>query len=133
MDPQRFDSLARSLAAPKTRRGFLGTMAALAAGLTGSRAVGAQVSQAQCGNKVCAANPGGCTDGCVCCVYGNGNSRCRPSGDCTGTIATPTTTTAPPCSPQNGPCTVSDDCCGDGFCFQQRCVVVPPSTEPTPI
>ena len=130
MDPQRFDSLARTLAAPKTRRGLLGAAAALVAGLTGRRAVGAQVTQAQCGNKVCAANPAVCTNGCVCCVYGNGNSRCRPPGDCTGTIAGPTT--APPCSPQNGPCTVSDDCCGDGFCNDTgHCIIIVPTPMPT--
>ena len=62
MDPRQFDSLTRSLAAPKTRRGFLGALAALGAGLLGARAAGAQVTQAQCGNKVCAANPGVCTE-----------------------------------------------------------------------
>ena len=45
MDPRRFDSLARSLAASKTRRGFFGSVAALAAGALGLRAAGAQVSQ----------------------------------------------------------------------------------------
>ncbi len=99
MDPRRFDTLARSLAVPKTRRGFLGGLAALGAGLLGAGAAvraDAQVTQAQCGNVVCASNPGICKPGCVCCVYPNGNSRCRPPQDCTapGTVAT-TTTSAP--------------------------------------
>jgi hypothetical protein len=38
MDPRRFDALARSLAVPKTRRGFLEGLAALAGGVVGSRA-----------------------------------------------------------------------------------------------
>ncbi len=98
MDPRRFDSLARSIAAPKTRRGLLGTLAAFGAGLGGARAGDAQVSQAQCGNKVCASNPGVCTGGCVCCAYSNGNSRCLPPTKCTapGTVATTTTTLPPP-------------------------------------
>src|SRR5215211_4005023 len=93
MDPRRFDALARSLAASKTRRGFLGTLAAVGAGLLGSRAAAAQVTQAFCGNVVCVANPGVCKSGCVCCGYSNGNSRCMPPGNCTGVILGPTTTT----------------------------------------
>ena len=43
--------------------------------------------------------PRSARNGCVCCVYGNGNSRCRPPKDCTGVVVgpgTPTTTTAAP-------------------------------------
>ncbi len=58
MNPRRFDSLTRSLATPKTRRGLLGSLAAVAAGLLGARATDAQVTQAQCGNVVCAQQPG---------------------------------------------------------------------------
>jgi len=95
VDQRRFDVLTRALAAPRTRRGFLGSLAALTAGLAVGRPTDAQVTQAQCGNKVCAANPGVCAPGCVCCVFGNGNSRCVPPGTCTGTVATPTPTTTP--------------------------------------
>ncbi len=97
VDSRSFDRLARSLATPKTRRGLLGSLAALGAGLFGTRAVDAQVTQVSCGNQVCASNPGGCKAGCVCCVYPNGNSRCRPPQDCAapGTVATTTTTPAP--------------------------------------
>ena len=98
MDPRRFDSLTRSLAAPRTRRGLLGGLAALGAGLFGSRATGAQVTQAQCGNLVCYNRTTqtvdiACAPGCVCCVYLNGNSRCQPAGSCSGTVVSPTTTT----------------------------------------
>jgi hypothetical protein len=129
VDSRRFDSLARSVAGPRTRRGLLGSLAALAAGLTAHRAVDAQVTQAQCGNVVCynratQAVDVACRPGCVCCVFGNGNSRCMPPGNCTGTIT---------CSPANGPCSEHAHCCDDGFCFAGRCVVVPPSTEPAPI
>lgn len=93
MDPHRFDTLARSLATPKTRRGFLGGLAALGAGLFGASAGGAQVSQAHCGNVICRTNPGKCKAGCVCCVFSNGNSRCMPPASCSGVITSPTTTT----------------------------------------
>lgn len=124
MDDRRFDSLARSLAAPQTRRALIGALAAFGAGVLGSRAAVAQVTQVQCGNKICASNPGVCNPGCVCCVYPNGNSRCRPPGTCapgtavcppgqvldpSGVCVTPTTTTTPaPCGPGydlvNGTC-----------------------------
>ena len=100
MDSRRFDEIARSLAAPRTRRGVLGAALALAARLVGARGADAQVSQASCGNVICGANPAVCKVGCVCCGYGNGNSRCRPASQCTGsgTIIPPTdaTTTAVP-------------------------------------
>ncbi len=60
MDSRRFDALTRSLVAPNTRRGLLGTLAAVGAVLVGAHSVeraNAQVSQTQCGNTFCAANP----------------------------------------------------------------------------
>ncbi len=108
MDSPRFDALTRSLATAKTRRGLLGSLAALGAGLLGAQAAGAQVTQAQCGNKICGSNPGVCTNGCVCCAYPNGNSRCRPPQDCTSPGAVATTTTTP------APC--AGIVCGDGSC-----------------
>ncbi len=115
MDRRRFDALARSLAAPKSRRGVLGSLAALAAGLVGARSAEAQVSQAFCGNVVCKNNPGICKPGCVCCVWSNGNSRCMPPNACTGTIITP---------PSQGTCAAGQDVCvnevagcnGNDFC-----------------
>ena len=53
MDPRSFDALTRTFAAPKTRRGLLGAIAAIGAGLLGAKAADAQVTQAQCGNVVC--------------------------------------------------------------------------------
>ena len=85
MDPRSFDALSRLLAAPKTRRGLVGTLAVLGAGLHGARGTDAKVSQAQCGNVTCKSVPGRCNAGCV---YGNGNSRCMPPTRCTGTVAT---------------------------------------------
>lgn len=84
MDDRRFDSLARTLAGGISRRRFIGGLVAAVAttGLVPGRRTGAQVTQAQCGNKSCANNPGKCNDGCVCCVYPNGSSRCRPPGAC---------------------------------------------------
>lgn len=92
MDDRRFDDLVKSLAAPHSRRGILRGLSALAAGLAGYGA-GAQAASAQCGNTSCRSNPSRCGDGCVCCVWANGNSRCRPSGQCSGTVVTPGATT----------------------------------------
>ena len=127
VDSHSFDALTRSLAAPRTRRGLLGTIAAFGAGLLGAKSADAQVSQAQCGNVTCRTNPARCNAGCVCCDYGNGNSRCRPPGTCSpgvvlcppgqvlgpsGVCAAPTTTTtAAPCPPFTSPC--GDACCTD--------------------
>ena len=94
MDERRFDVLTRSLATARTRRGLLRSIAALGAGLLGARAAEAQVTQAQCGNVICAKNSGVCRPGCVCCVYPNGNSRCRPPQECT---APGTPVTCGPC------------------------------------
>ncbi len=85
MDGDRFDRLSRRLAAGVSRRTALRGAAAGLLGVLGlRRQAEAQVSQAACGNVVCKGNPGICNDGCVCCVYANGNSRCRPPGSCSG-------------------------------------------------
>jgi len=67
----------------------------------------------QCGNA-CAAG-GICVKGDCRCLEG----QIVADGSC--------------CSPTNGQCTGNDDCCGDGFCFREHCVLIPPSTEPAPI
>ena len=133
MDWNQFDDLSRRLAAGISRRTAVkGAAAGLLGALGLRKAAEAQVTQAQCGNRVCAANPGVCSaSGCVCCVYGNGNSRCRPPGLCApgtevgGTTTTTTTTTAAPtttttttsrCSSGMVQCGAS--CCAD--CFAER-------------
>jgi hypothetical protein len=168
MDSRRFDSLARTLAAQQsaagargrqTRRGFLGALAAVGAGLLGARGTSAQVTQVSCGNQLCASNPGGCAPGCVCCVYTNPitgtvtNSRCRPPGTCSpGTVACPsgqvlgpsgvcvapttttttttTTTAAPTCLPGGG-CVPFGDACDQNADCQASWVCRPPSTGQT--
>jgi hypothetical protein len=82
MDGSRFDEIARNLARGTTRRGLVAGLVGIAAGIGAGRRGAAQVSQAQCGNMFCKDNPGVCKPGCVCCVYPNGNSRCRPPGTC---------------------------------------------------
>ena len=90
MDGTRFDDIAKTLARGTTRRRLLAGLAGGVLGALGLRGAGAQVSQAQCGNVVCKTDPGGCAPGCVCCVYSNGNSRCRPPGTCSpGSVACP--------------------------------------------
>jgi hypothetical protein len=126
VDSPSFDSLARSLAARKSRRGVLGSLAALGAGLLGVRGSDAQGTQAQCGNKICASNPGVCSDGCVCCVYPNGNSRCRPPGTCSpGTAVCPAGEVVDPvlgCIPSDGASCGTGlvysggECIGNGLC-----------------
>jgi hypothetical protein len=67
MDPTRFDTLTRSLAAPRTRRGLVGAVAALAIGV---RAASAQAAcpPGQTANRKgdCSCPPGtdACPDGC---------------------------------------------------------------------
>ncbi len=83
MDGNRFDDLSRKLATGMSRRKALAGIAAGIAGALGLRgAAEAQVSQAYCGNVSCRTNPGKCKEGCVCCIWDNGNSRCMPT--CTG-------------------------------------------------
>lgn len=115
MDAPRFDHLARAFAANVSRRDTLkAAVAGLLAVLGVRNGVGAQVSQAQCGNMTCAKDPGVCNDGCVCCLYRDSrgrvsNSRCRPPGACG-----PGEAVCPPdrpildpidgCIPEDGPC-----------------------------
>jgi uncharacterized protein YndB with AHSA1/START domain len=64
-------------------KGLAGSVAAGVAALLGrSGADARRVTQAQCGNEVCADDPTVCNEGCVCCVFGNGNSRCMPPSSC---------------------------------------------------
>ena len=91
MDGHRFDDLTRRLGTITTRRA---AVRGAAAGLLGLLGLGvranAQITQAHCGNRRCAYDPGVCNNGCVCCVYGNGNDRCRPPGTCgPGTVVCP--------------------------------------------
>lgn len=71
----------------------------------------AQVSQAQCGNKTCAKDPSVCNAGCVCCVYSNGNSRCRPPGTCgSGQEVSICPNGQPPCGSGAVCCQVGEIC-----------------------
>ena len=89
MDGNRFDELSRRLATGTSRRSIVtGAVSGLAGAIGLRLGADAQVSQAQCGNRMCKNNPGVCNDGCVCCVYSNGNNRCRPAGSCGPGVAT---------------------------------------------
>ena len=108
MDGNRFDDLSRNLAGGASRRKVLKGLVAGLLGALGLRAAAdAQVSQASCGNVICAANPGICKPGCSCCVFSNGNSRCMPPGNCTGTVVSPTTTTLAPTTTTVAPTTTT--------------------------
>lgn len=135
MDGRRFDELTRALSSPGSRRGFLrgllgAGLAAAGLGRLARNEAAAQVSQAYCGNTSCRNNPGKCKDGCVCCVFGNGNTRCTPPGSCSGTPSCPPgkvadsvlgcveCLTAADCSdPVAGPCLVA--ACTAGKCGSQ--------------
>ncbi|HET8523322.1 MAG TPA: hypothetical protein VFL82_08820 [Thermomicrobiales bacterium] len=87
MDGHRFDEFTKGIATGASRRrvikGLAGGVVAAVAALKGRAGVDAQpVTQAYCGNMTCAADPSVCRDGCACCVFGNGNSRCMPPNDC---------------------------------------------------
>lgn len=114
MDDNRFDDLSRRLARGVSRRQALTGLAAGVAGMLGpfgAPAAGAPSAQANCGNVVCGSNPGRCKPGCVCCVYPNGNSRCRPPGTCA-----PGTETGTSPDPVDGGWTDWSSChCPGGF------------------
>lgn len=110
MEDRNFDDLTRTLARGLSRRSAVKVAVAGLLGALGHRAgADAQVSQAFCGNVVCATDPGVCNDGCVCCGFPNGNSRCRPADKCNGpgfiippgpaTTAAPTTTSTTTAAP----------------------------------
>jgi hypothetical protein len=87
VDGQRFDELTKRIAAGVPRRRVIkglagGAVAGAAALLRRSGADAQRVTQAYCGNYVCKDDPSVCRDGCECCVFGNGNSRCMPPQDC---------------------------------------------------
>jgi hypothetical protein len=94
MDGHRFDDLTKRLAVGTSRRrvikGLAGSVAGGLAVLAGRHGADARRrTQASCGNTVCAGDPGICNDGCVCCEYANGNSRCMPPNRCTGEVVCP--------------------------------------------
>ncbi len=138
MVEDRFDDLTLGLAAGISRRTVIAGAAALLGAIGVRTGTQAQVSQVQCGNVACAANPSICTGGCVCCVYTNPitgqvfNSRCRPPGSCrsgqegpsTTTTTTSTTTTAPTTTttttvttspPSQGTCEAGENVCESGL------------------
>jgi hypothetical protein len=82
LDGQQFDDLTRKLAGGLSRRSALKGLVAGAAVAIGWRRSTAAVTQAQCGNTVCIADPTVCPEGCGCCAFGNGNSRCMPPDLC---------------------------------------------------
>lgn len=100
MDGSRFDDLSRKMAAGISRRGAAKAAAAgMLAALGVGKAADAQATQASCGNVACGRNACRCNPGCVCCTYANGNSRCRPPGQChpgTESVCAPPTTTPAP-------------------------------------
>ena len=110
MDDRRFDDLSRTLATGVSRRKALMGFAASLMGALGYRGTAARAAQAQCGNTSCRNNPGKCAPGCVCCVYGNGNSRCHPPGTCTGTVTCPPGKVADPVRGCVDPCTGPGSC-----------------------
>ncbi len=122
MDGNRFDNLTRTLASGTSRRTTLKGLVAGVAMALGLRHE-ADAAQAQCGNVVCAADPSVCNEGCVCCVFRNGNSRCMSPEQCQrlGGKSARCTTSAD-CPPgqmclQDGSCAdVALDCAGSTTC-----------------
>jgi hypothetical protein len=139
MDGSRFDAFTKVLAAGISRRkvakGLAGGMIAGVAALLGRPGADAQqVTQAYCGNKVCADDPSVCNEGCVCCEFGNGNSRCMPPNNCqrlSGSVTCPAGESlcdgecvpggCCPLQPDGGACTTNEACCS-GICQGGSCV-----------
>jgi uncharacterized protein YndB with AHSA1/START domain len=120
MDGHRFDELTKRFAFGTSRRrvvkGLAGGIVAGAAALLGrSQADAQQVTQAYCGNATCTGHPGVCNDGCVCCVWSNGNSRCMPPANCQrlgGEVETSCI--------EGQPCDNGSGC--PGYCLEGSCV-----------
>lgn len=145
MDGNRFDALTRRMASTASRRTVL---AGAAAGLLGAfgfrRTTWGQVTQVQCGNKLCRSNPGVCAAGCVCCQYGNGNNRCQPPGTCgSGTATCPSDRpfvepvlgcvsclSAANCPVPTAPCQVAT--CSAGVCGQAQAANTTPCDDGDP-
>jgi hypothetical protein len=129
LDSNRFDDLSRRMAAGVSRRATLKGAAAALLGAVGLRqAATAQVSQSHCRNERCGNDPGVCNAGCVCCVFPNGNSRCRPPGACNpGTEACPPGEVVDPilgCVPDDVDCTTAPDgvwCAPGKVCLDGTC------------
>jgi hypothetical protein len=114
MDGRRFDDLAKGLATTPSRRKVLkglagGIVAGMAALLGRSEADAQRITQAYCGNQVCDGDPSVCRDGCSCCVFGNGNTRCMPLDDCLRRGGAPGGGT----SPNQGTCAAGANRCLD--------------------
>jgi len=116
MDPTRFDRLTRRLGGSRSRRSFLGTVAALGAALAAGRAAAPEPAAAMIYNgegAACNAD-GDCLDGLVCCggrFDGTWAGTCTTTGNCGGSCAV----TGSACPPG---CNWGDGCaaCCDGFC-----------------
>ena len=143
MDGRRFDELTRALSSSGNRRRFLkgifgaGLGAAGLARLAGTEAA-PQATQAQCGNTSCKNNPGKCSAGCVCCVYGNGNNRCMSPGACNGTPTCPPGKVADPAlgcvdclTAANCPSPADGNPCLAAACIAGKCGIQPGNTGAT--
>src|SRR5690606_28954268 len=76
MEPRRFDDLARALAAPRTRRNFFGSVAAVfAAALTGA---GSTAAPQKKGPPRCYGEGSRCAKGDQCCSGTCTNRTCAP-------------------------------------------------------
>ena len=150
MESRRFDALTRSLAASKTRRGLLGGLAALIAGV---RAASAQTScpPGQVANSKgdcsCPAGTDPCPDGCfnkktdfnncgrcgfVCGegqICQKGECKCPRGASCCppGQVLGPSGVCVAPtsCLPQGGTPNCGPDCCDSTLCCSNIAIAGP--------
>src|SRR5215204_4664294 len=142
MDSHRFGSFTRTIATPRTRRGFLVGLGALLVGVHGAAAQ-QSCPQGQAPNKkgqcTCPAGTDPCPNGCVdkkqdpencghCGTVCPADATCVkgacicPPGGC-GATATTTTTAAPTCVAVTPPftkpvasCSSNTECCAGAIC-----------------
>jgi hypothetical protein len=144
MDGSRFDQIARTFASQRSRRGVIGGLAGLAAGLIGATRAGAvtcppgqylgSANRCLClktGRPPVGGSCGSCSVGLINCG-GNCvdlNTDADNCGVCSlqcseGQVCLSGTC----CSLVNGPCQSNDDCCNNGFCNRGTCAPFPPSS-----
>lgn len=130
MDGSRFDQIARAFASERSRRGVIGGLAGLAAGLLGATRAAAVTCPP--GQYVGSANR------CLCLKTGRppvgGNCPC--SGglvSCGGTccLEGQLCEAGACCTQFQGSCETSAECCGDIVCIQGLCIGPPPTPRPT--
>lgn len=129
MDDQRFDRLAKQLAAPQSRRRALRTLIATAAGTLAFREAGVDAARNRSGTAP-RCRRGKCKDGLVCCAgYCHATcDRCVNDDQCDdGKICTTNNCIDGHCKTGEHLCAPSEDPCFVNLCIEEEggCITTP--------